>query len=250
MDDKLKLTPEQIKSLSEQVQREREEARTKKRWNDYLNRKFDDIAYYVSIHESLLQRAKSHPPERIGNRVSDFTDWIYSLYIPDKKEADLRRGKDLERAVLAEKGKIVGDLPYDKSWIPIPGNPQWRLIFNGMCDSSDYAYRISALTIHGRPIFGKPDLVFQERSTKRILIIEIKISEAAIPDGGWPNLRAQLWAYSKIDVWADTPDMLLIGEVWGFERGLRLRRSQRWQPQALEAQNGELFDLYKSRCRS
>jgi hypothetical protein len=48
-------------------------------------------------------------------------------------------------------------------------------------------------------MFGKPDLVFREKRSGRILIVEIKATEADIYADGWPNLRAQLWAYSKID---------------------------------------------------
>lgn len=76
-------------------------------------------------------------------------------------------------------------------------------------------------------------------------MVEIKISEAPIPDGGWPNLRAQLWAYSKIDKWAQSSDILLVGEIWGSTEGLRLRRAMRWQPLDLEEENIQLFELYR-----
>ncbi len=97
-----------------------------------------------------------------------------------------------------------------------------------MADSDSVALSIPSLTIAGIPTWGRPDLVYREKGTTRMIIVEVKTSEADIPSDGWPNMRAQLWAYFKIHSWRDIDDILLVGEVWGFKNGLRLRQSIRW----------------------
>ncbi len=62
---------------------------------------------------------------------------------------------------------------------------------------------------------GRPDLVFKHKKTGEVLIVEIKVTDAEIPDGGWPNLRAQLWAYSLADAFATAA--LARFRIHGFE---------------------------------
>lgn len=237
---------EDIRSQSAALRLQKEAERNDKRWHGFLQRPFVEYPHYSETHKQLLYEGQRQPPEKVGGTVTHFTDWIYSLYIPSKSEDSLRRGRDLEGGVINEKMKPKDVSLYDKGWIPVPAHADWALIYNGMSPSENVALKISALKINQAPIFGKPDLVFQETSSGTILIVEIKISEAIIPDGGWPNLRAQLWAYSKIDNWARSSDTLLVGEIWGFNEGLRLRRAMRWRPQELEQENMQLFDLYTS----
>jgi hypothetical protein len=175
----------------------------------------------------------------VGHAVSDFADWIFRLYVPEKDHGSLLRGQQLEREVAVRR-------------IPAPSHSRWKLVFNGMVDNDSEALPITPLTINGIPLRGKPDLVFREKGTKRVLIVEIKTSEAAIPSNGWPNIRAQLWAYSKIDAWRDADDVLLVGEIWGFANGLRLRQAIHWRKsdQMFEGENSELFALYRSHCEA
>lgn len=183
-----------------------------------------------------MSLAKSHPPKHVGHTVTDFTDWIFRLYVPEKDYSNLLRGQQIEREIAVRR-------------IPVPPHSRWKLIFNGMADSDSAALSIPSLTIDGIPLRGKPDLVYREKGTKRMLIVEVKTSEADIPSDGWPNMHAQLWAYSKIDAWSNVDEILLVGEVWGFKYGLRLRQSIRWHKsdQTLE-RNAELFARYRSHC--
>jgi hypothetical protein len=89
---------------------------------------------------------------------------------------------------------------------------------------------IPALTIHGVPMWGAPDLVFRYRRTGGLVIVERKASDKRIPMDGWPDLRAQLWCYAQIDdpVWREAPTIRLVGEVWArsADGKLYLRESE------------------------
>lgn len=194
---------------------------------------------YRVAHEELLLLAKNYPPKEAGQTVTDFTDWMFRLYVPERNYSSLLRGQQIERKIASLR-------------VPAPVHSRWNLEFNGMCGEESKAFEISELKINGAPLRGKPDLVFREKGTKRILIIEVKTSDADIPSDGWPNMRAQLWAYSKVDAWRDAEEMLLVGEVWGLKNGLRLRKSIRWikGDQMLERENAELFAYYRNHCES
>ncbi len=103
------------------------------------------------------------------------------------------------------------------------------------------------MTLNGTPLFGKPDLVFKERSSGNILILELKYTNAEIPLDGWPNLRAQLWAYSQIDEWKDAPEIHLAAEIWaGSIHTPTIKASMSWESRDsnLIADNEQLFRLY------
>jgi len=123
----------------------------------------------------------------------------------------------------------------------------WVLYLDGVRSHMNEGLPISSLTIDGKPLRGVPDLVFRERRTNRILIVELKVSEAQLWADGWPNLRAQLWAYSRIDRWANAPEILLAGEVWAPRRPEPLRRrTWLWNTadETLQTENRELFEAY------
>jgi hypothetical protein len=210
-----------------------------RRWKLLLNEEAALGQQYRVRHKKLLDLATLYPPKLVGQTVTDFTDWIFRLYIPEREYSSLLRGQSLEREIAVRR-------------IPIPSHSGWKPIFDGTGNSNSSALPISELAINGIPLRGKPDLVFCEKATKRILIVELKTSEAEIPSNGWPNMSAQLWAYSKIDKWRDAKEILLVGEVWGFRNGLRLRKVLHWnnRDQTLERENAELFDCYRTYCET
>jgi len=207
------------------------------RWNNLLNEQLASGQPYRVDHQKLLRLAKNYPPRVAGSAVTDFTDWIFRLYVPERDYYSLVRGQRIERDIAIKR-------------IPVPAHSRWKLIYNGMLNNGSSVFSISDLTINGAPIRGKPDLVFREKKTKRILIVEIKVSERELPSNGWPNMRAQLWAYSKIDEWKDAPEVILVGEIWGFRYGLRLRKAIhfRSKDQTFEQENAELFARYSTFC--
>lgn len=208
-----------------------------RRWDLYLGAVSGDISDspYQWKHDFLVDKAEWYPPKNPGNRVTDFTNWIYSLYQSAPSRNSLLQGKLVERKVA--------------SLVPPPSSHEWDLIYEDPLVDAGHIMTISGLTVNGLPLKGKPDLVFNEKKTGRIMIVERKASNRPIPSDGWPNLRAQLWAYSKIDDWIDAPEVLLVGEIWGFDSTRVFPRAGlRWvrgEPR-FEKENAELFELYKA----
>lgn len=208
-----------------------------RRWKGYLNEEMPSGKPFRVGYELLLKKAKFSPPKKTRAYASDFSDWIFSLYYHKRDAVALLHGQEheqeLERLI---KNKIRHEYP-------LSPHSNWKNIFYGMGSSESDAKTISELTVNGTPMRGKPDLVFQEKKTKRIIIVEIKASRTEIPSDGWPNLRAQLWAYSKIDEYKDAPEVILVGEIW---HGLYCSKIIRWQKrdEKFERENTELFNCY------
>lgn len=207
-----------------------------KRWRKFLGEEPLGIHGfpYRYTHSYLMERGKRMPRERRGNAVTHFSGWVYSLY-RDKKEASaLAHGKAVERELV-------------RRFIPAPTRSGWDLVCIGLGEHSPPPMVASQLLVNCKPLVGLPDLVFRERSTGQVVIVEVKASNREIPSDGWPNLRVQLWAYSKIDVWANAPSVTLIAEVWGFSAGeIFLRQTIKWDSRdaIFEEENRELFELY------
>lgn len=68
-----------------------------------------------------------------------------------------------------------------------------------------------------------PDLVYRNRETREIFIVEIKNTWMNVPSNLWPNIWAQLWVYAQIPEVLEAPKVTVVGEVWG-ERFLRKER--------------------------
>lgn len=211
--------------------------RSAKRWGRYLDDEWEEphpkFLYRVS-HEALVNLAKRSPPQQTGNTVTAFSGWIFSLYLPRRNPKSLADGRRVERAIA-------------RRFAPIPTNDGWELVFQDPLNEEQEAKEISRLRIHGSSVWGVPDLVFREKATGQIVIVERKASNHEIPSDGWPNLRAQLWAYGQCDEWRNAPAITLVGEIWGFTPDrILLRGTLRWKASddALCRQNIELFNLY------
>ncbi len=178
--------------------------------------------------------------------VSGFANWVLRLYKPTRARHALEAGIIGEHAVLDRREKIHRA----KVEIPRWENQGWRLIHDGIRGSFDKIFQIPSLTIDGIPLRGVPDLVFRERKSDRILIVELKVTSADLPSDGWPNLRAQLWAYGHIQDWTRASEILLAGEVWSNETSPPLRRKTYfWRSSdcRLNEECAELFLAYGGR---
>ena len=147
-----------------------------------------------------------HKPNNPGNYVTDFSHWVYSLYnksYPSSITKDAQGEKYINAKRLSSQFKPPND---------------WKLLYKDLGAGNKNAKKINKLQIKEKYLVGKPDLVLQNIISKQIIIVEVKISDAEIPSDGWPDIRSQLWAYSLIDDWADNKDIILVGEIWGFEK--------------------------------
>ncbi len=207
------------------------------RWNAILNDSASDEDPYRVKHAELVRRALIRSPKSIRPTVTAFSDWVFGLYESQYNAQKLQQHQALERAVVAKR-------------IPKPEHPKWTLEYDGTSLSDMPALPIAELTVGGKVLYGKPDLVFRERKTGRVIVLEIKVSNAAVPTNGWPNLRAQLWAYSKFD-W-NASEVLLAAEVWALSRNTHRRETLVWSSSdvVLERESRELFDIYCAHANS
>lgn len=175
--------------------------------------------------------------------VSTFTDWIFNLqHISNARSQSA--GKVGELLVQNAKLKYPKPRIEPAKWVPL---------FIDDLTGKRRGEKISSLTLNGAPMVGKPDYVFLNRQERIAIVVEIKTSNANLdlePDG-WPNLRAQLWAYAHLDIVVEVADkVILIGEIWGknVDGDVALRRTYRWDfPNELfESPNRQLFEYYKA----
>ena len=196
----------------------------------YANRQLKILAETFGKVESL-QRSK-------GVRVTDFTKWVMSLYSGTLNPAALVRGKHIEQIVAK---RSVARLAKPSK------HPDWELFYRDPLECAPIPLKISGLTLNGKSLWGAPDLVYRHKKTGELLIVERKASDKPIPVNGWPDLRAQLWAYSHIDNFKSAPIISLIGEIWDIVEGrLKRRAVLRWSSadKEFDAENLELFLLY------
>lgn len=204
---------------------------------------------YWATPAALLRNGRLTPVRGRTNTVTDFRRWVHSLYGGRGGTlAAMREGKFVERSI----AKLTRPLSH----------PDWELVYHDPLIEGERPIPkpIPPLSIHGAPMWGAPDLVFRYRPTRELVIVERKASDKQIPVDGWPDLRAQLWAYAQIDdpVWREAPAIRLVGEVWvrGGGGKLNLRSSEggliRWTKGDAEfdTTNAALFALYKVQAES
>jgi hypothetical protein len=183
----------------------------------------------------LIERARVNRPKNPGTGVTNFSGWVFSLYNSKKDATSLASGRYIEQELV-------------RRYVGAADRKGWELVHEGITRSDFGPRSASGLTVSGKPLRGEPDFVFRHRKSKGVVIVEVKASHRDIPSDGWPNLRAQLWAYSQIDEWKNAPELSLIGEVWGFGSDkIVLRGVRRWtrEDRQFEQQNRELFELYR-----
>lgn len=232
-----------------------------------LNRWFrnaDSVQDFKIVPSEFMRKAQRSPPHKPQATASGFAQWIYSLYAKAYgDDEDREHGKEMEERILERRRFSASCI--DNKYLDRAGS-DWRLIHNGLHthDTDHVSYfNIRHLSVGGSTLKASPDLVYQNRRTLEIIIVEIKYSRLTITRNLWPNVWGQLWCYSQIELALNAPKVTVIGEVWGewWTRGirgrktydpghpvLRLRASIRRDPRA-PAYDGffqKLFDIYRS----
>lgn len=253
------LTPEQKEAISlarfgvplGADTREDKATALEKRWRWLLGEVKNSGVPYAMTHGRVIDRARlaaEAPPEKRHWKpeptVSAFTNWLMRLYASEASFLALIVGKQGEQNVVRHRAHRSRML----KMVPRAGHRGWELWLDGVRSALSEGFSIPSLQVGGKVVRGCPDLVFRERSTGRILIVELKFSEAPMPSDGWPNLRAQLWAYSRMELFAKAPEVLLAGEVWRGDGDDAVYRAGTWHCRAgdpaLEKQNRALFEAY------
>ena len=127
----------------------------------------------------------------------------------------------------------------------------WRLLYSDLIQGFPDSLEISFLEVDGKPLVGSPDYIFLNDDSGALTILEIKCTDAPLRADGWPNARAQLWAYGYIDeVLNGSSDISLVCEVWD-KLGTGRRQTLRWNPKddEFERRNRTLFDRWCERLK-
>ena len=207
------------------------------------------------VPSEFLKNARRHRPSDPGPTASMFSQWLYTLYANAFGDAqDRAEGKAAEELILAKRRAAYAITDYNTMRTHFP---DWRLKHNGMSvnqsDRPNY-YSINDLAVRGEPLRVLPDLIYENRHTGEIIVVEIKHSQMDIPSNLWPNIWGQLWCYSQMQEFRDSPKVTAIGEVWGDKYYLRgeyqyvyLRASVRRNPRAIPYDRffRALFDIYR-----
>lgn len=207
------------------------------------------------VPSEFLKNAHRQRPSNPEPTASMFSQWLYSLYANAFGDAqDRAAGKAAEEFILEERRKAYAATDYDTMRAHFP---DWQLKHNGLgTDQSERPkyHKISDLAVRGEPLRVLPDLIYENRHTKEIIIVEIKHSQMDIPSNLWPNIWGQLWCYSQMHELREASKVTAIGEVWGdkyYSRGesqyVYLRASVRRNPRAIPYDRffRVLFDIYR-----
>ncbi|WP_434404604.1 hypothetical protein [Sphingobium sp. DN12] len=165
---------------------------------------------------AFLKKARECAPEEPQPTASGLAAWVYSLYSSALgDDDDKERGKKLEQEVFDRRLRAAGCT--DNAYLKNVGSP-WRLIHNGLHlqDQKEIiCYQVPSLLIGGKPMRVSPDLVYRNRESGEVFIVEIKNTWMNVPSNLWPNIWAQLWVYAQIPEVLAAPKVTVVGEVWG-----------------------------------
>ncbi|MXP63149.1 hypothetical protein E0493_07250 [Roseomonas sp. M0104] len=217
------------------------------------------------VPSEFLRRAQTMPPDKPQATASAFSQWIYSLYSSDHgNDDDRERGKAAEEEILNRRSQLSECTDNDfLKYI----NSDWNLLHNGLhvCGKKkENYYEIKSLQVNGRPLRASPDLIYMNKMNGDVIIVEIKHSKLPITTNLWPNVWAQLWCYSQLEIALSARKLTVIGEVWGERRArgqgqgrnyvpgdplLCLRASVRRDPRAPAYDRffRSLFDVYRGK---
>jgi hypothetical protein len=201
--------------------------------------------------KEFLRKAEALKPYKPTATASGFAQWVYSLYgtgLGD--DADRQTGKDVEKEVWERRQAKLR-----KAAASINLNSGWELVHNGLhLDQSEPTwFSLPELRVRREALRLSPDLLFANRDTGAVIIVEIKNTRMVVPPNLWPNVWAQLWCYSQLEIARKASTVSVIGEVWGemwhkksSSPTVFLRASVRRDPRkkAYDSFFRELFNIY------
>lgn len=158
---------------------------------------------------------------KVGPSVTEFADFVFRESTETQKRIGYGKKEDWQKynGIISESNmsqyKAAASQITQKS-------SEWKIMYRGAASDSDkQILECRFLTKENKPLRGCPDLVIESIDEKSIIIVEQKLKTdyldfPKIPDHTWPNVRAQLWAYSWITDWDHLPDnnVIMIAEYF------------------------------------
>jgi len=204
----------------------------------------DSISNEKYFFRKVSEINKLPEPDYVDNYVTDFSGWIYTCITGCSSLSAMKKGKEKEKVINNERIKAWRS---SKLYQSLDSN--WRMLYNDLANKDGKALKISDLKIRDSAMYGKPDLIFVNDLEGIACIIEIKFSNKIMPEGGWPNARCQLWAYSKADILKKYKKIYLVCENYTEDNSavsankiIAIDSSD----VAFDKKNQEFFDFYKS----
>jgi len=171
----------------------------------------------------LIKRAKTYRPINPESSASSFAEWVFrlshNLIYPSSSGQNKTHSRKSQSDPFVEKdiriiSETISSLRNNESY-----NKGWHLIYADQNSNKDKIFKASNLKVSNQVLRCKLDAVLLHYPTDEILIIERKIMGAyklheQIPTDSYPNIRAQLWCYSKIDDWKSINKITLMDEIW------------------------------------
>jgi hypothetical protein len=231
------------------------QAKALKRNHAYMDQSQNPGSPFRIESSELLTASGKIRAGRDKSYVTTFSDWVFSTYSVTNLSADELEFRAKEEVTI-DKDRLLDwkrsqEEQLDKhrgSYIEEVANDGWSVIYKHFGSHEADALRISALKLNnGSCMYGKPDIVLHHKKTRKFLLVEVKSTRMIyVPSDGWPNLRAQLWAYSKADIFEEASDVILGAEVYFHQKiGSALPEKRRFNnDQAFQDENSRLFARY------
>ena len=189
--------------------------------------------------------------ERVDDlwHVSSFANWVY--------RCDGRKDRSTEeKKVNADSEKDI-DVSRKEDWlnrkresyIEAQASLGWKLFYKHFGEETGEPLQISALgSAEHDWMLGKPDLIFARDNKSKFLIVEIKATSAPIPEDGWWNLKAQLWAYAQADILENAKRVELRAEIYNPRKASEPPKLVKYEFDDLNSDVSRLFDRYKKQA--
>ena len=178
----------------------------------------NDVEGFRKTTDELLAAPQGAELQHRGY-VTDFSDWVYSLYQKKVSPSKLARHAAMEVDIEIYKRRCKKIDEFEKQKLHdyrsslAESFAGWKLKYKHFGEENSRALKISNLQSSRLDFYGKPDLVFKNKKGE-VLIVEIKMTQAHVPKDGWPNVSAQLWAYAHADVFKDATKIILAAEIY------------------------------------
>ncbi len=186
----------------------------KKRFSQVFNYVGENFTSKLTVETLFKLKLNDNNLEK-GNNVSDFTKWIFKSLVYKPETVSTKNGLLLEEIVNKEVSPAnYRTEKYFRKNYEIPHD--WELEYHDLNEKNIKKYQISRLTYRDRVLYGKPDMVFRNRTNNDRIIIELKSTSGVnvdIPEDGWINMKCQLWSYSFIDEFQDSNNIFLVGDI-------------------------------------
>jgi hypothetical protein len=170
--------------------------------------------------QKIIEETKKQSLQK-GNYVTDFSKWVFNTIVKKNQNIDSDCFIDNQPNLILShnmKDYETNEEVMRKTYKFL--NDDWVLEYEDYeltkKNSNTTSYNISALMFNDKCMSGKPDAVFKNIKNNSRIIVEIKttnVNKKRIPIGGWYNLQCQLWAYSLIDDFCDSPNIYLYGDI-------------------------------------